>query len=263
MPGVRASGPAPPRGRPLKPRGVGVDGCRGGWFFFAGQGDGFRWGLAAEFSQVLGQVPAGAILLVDIPIGLTGPACPVRPCDTLARQRLGPRAASVFPTPSRAALDCTGYAAASERNREVTGRKLSRQTWNLLDKIREVDAAFDARADAPGTIRESHPELCFAALAGGRPMSHYKKTEQGFAERVGVLGAYWPGSRDLLAQAAGSVKRAEAARDDLVDALVLAIAASLDRGALETLPSPPGHDEAGRPMAMTLPRAVDGQSRSA
>jgi predicted RNase H-like nuclease len=236
------------------PSGVGVDGCRGGWFFFSGQDDGFRWGLAAGFSELLDQTPPGSPVLVDIPIGLTGRECPVRPCDTLARRRLGPRAASVFPTPSRAALECADYASASERNRQVTGRKLSRQTWNLMDKIREVDEVLANRPDARQTVRESHPEVCFAALAGGRPMCHYKKTDSGFEERVEILCACWSDSRRLLAETMDSLSRVEAARDDLVDALALAITASLDDGELETLPTDPDHDEAGRLMAITAPR---------
>ena len=251
---VEAIGPGRPSGRVSCPRGVGVDGCRGGWLFFSGHDDGFRWGLAAGFSEVLDQTLPGGPVLVDIPIGLAGGDCPVRPCDVLARRRLGPRAASVFPTPSRAALECADYASASERNRSVTGRKLSRQTWNLMDKIREVDGVLANRPDASEVVRESHPELCFAALAGGRPMRHYKKTESGFEERVEILCACWSDSRRLLTKALDSLGRAEVARDDVVDALALALTASLDASELETLPLHPGHDEAGRLMAITAPR---------
>jgi len=251
---TEATGPGSRVGRVSHPHGVGVDGCRGGWFFFSGEDGGFRWGLAARFGEVLDQAPSGSPVLVDIPIGLSGGDCPVRPCDTLARRRLGPRAASVFPSPSRAALDCADYASASERNRQVTGRKLSRQTWNLMDKIREVDGALANRPDARRVVRESHPEVCFAALAGGRPMRHYKKTDAGFEERLEILCACWSGSRRLLTRAMESLSRAEAARDDLVDALALALTASLDDDELETLPTDPDHDEAGRLMAITAPR---------
>lgn len=254
MSGAEAIGPGRLPRLGAHPRGVGVDGCRGGWFFFAGHDDGFRWGLAGRFSEVLDRVPTGSPVLVDIPIGLTGADCRVRPCDTLARRRLGARGASVFPTPSRAALDCADYASASERNRQVTGRKLSRQTWNLMDKIREVDGVLGDRPEARDVVRESHPEVCLAALAGGRPMRHYKKTEPGFQERVEILCACWPGSRRLLDEVTGALSRAEAARDDVVDALALALTASLDVDEMETLPPHPGQDEAGRLMAITAPR---------
>lgn len=232
---------------------MGVDGCRGGWFFFASHGTDLRWGLAADFSELLDGASSGCRVFVDIPIGLTGPSCTVRACDTLARRRLGPRAASVFPVPSRAALDCADYASASARNKQMTGRKLSRQTWNLIDKIRQVDIALGARADMEMTVYESHPELCFAAFAG-RPMVHYKKTEAGFGERLDVLDACRAGSRAVVDAAIESVPRAQVARDDIVDALVLALSACLAPEQLESLPAEPGHDQSGRPMAITCPR---------
>jgi len=232
---------------------MGVDGCRGGWFFFASHGTDFRWGLAKDFREALDCAARGCRVFVDIPIGLTGPSCPVRPCDTLARRRLGPRAASVFPTPSRASLDCADYVSASKRNQQITGRRLSRQTWNLVDKIRQVDMALGERQDAEPTVYESHPELCFAAFAG-RPMVHYKKTEAGFGERLAVLDDCCAGSRAMVDVALDSVSRAQAAPDDVVDALVLALAARLDPEDLETLPAEPDDDQIGRRMAITCPR---------
>lgn len=234
-------------------RAIGVDGCRGGWFYCASHGSYFRWGLAASFSEVLACAARGSRVFVDIPIGLTGPSCAVRSCDTLARRRLGPRAASVFPTPSRASLDCADYVSASRRNQQITGRKLSRQTWNLVGKIREVDIALGQREAMDRIVHESHPELCFAAFAG-RPMDHYKKTEAGFRERLAVLDACYTDSRAIVDDALDSLRRAEVARDDIVDALVLAFAARLAPQDLETLPAEPERDQIGRPMAITCPR---------
>ena len=49
-----------------------------------------------------------------------------------------------------------------------------------LPKIREVDSLLRESAKARRAVREVHPEICFWALAGGRPMRHSKKTERGF-----------------------------------------------------------------------------------
>ena len=238
------------------PAAVGVDGCRGGWFFFAGDDDGFRWGLEVRFSQIMQGLPQDSRVMVDIPIGLAGPSCPVRVCDTLARRRLGPRSSSVFSTPSRAALDCADYADASRRNHEITGRKLSRQSWNLFPRIREVDAYLDTHRSARAQVFESHPELCFAALAGGRPMTHYKKTEPGFAERLELLCAQWPEAPAAVEAVLSVLPRSQVARDDIMDALVLAVTARLDWDNLETVPAQAEHDQAGLPMAMVCPRAL-------
>ena len=110
------------------------------------------------------------VIAVDMPIGL--PAEGRRACDTEARAMLGPRRSSVFPVPTRRALAATAFA-------EVRG--LSIQGWNLVPKIREVDACWESR------VVECSPELTFTVLAGA-PMQHNKRTAEGRAERRAVLG---------------------------------------------------------------------------
>ncbi|MGB5209114.1 MAG: DUF429 domain-containing protein [Gammaproteobacteria bacterium] len=236
---------------------VGVDGCRGGWFFFAHSDGGYCWGVARRFDQIMCDIQIPCRVMVDIPIGLAGPSCPVRPCDMLARRRLGRRSASVFSTPSRTALGGRDYADASQRNHQVTGRKLSRQCWNLFPRIREVDAWLSAHRQTKRMVFESHPELCFAALAGGQPMTHYKKTETGFSERLALLSAHWPAAPAAVEEALANLPRSIAARDDMLDALVLAITASCDEHELESIPANPGRDQTGLPMSMTFPRVLN------
>ena len=72
------------------------------------------------------------------------------------------------------------YESASSQNYAQSGRRLSKQTWAILGKIREVDDFLGNTTDARQTLRESHPEVMFAALNGGRPMTHTKKTADGF-----------------------------------------------------------------------------------
>jgi predicted RNase H-like nuclease len=127
------------------------------------------------------------IIAVDMPIGL--PSEGRRACDSEARRMLGARRSSVFPVPTRDALAATSFA-------EVSG--LSIQGWNLVPKIREVDACWEPR------VRECSPELSFTVLAGA-PMVHNKRTPEGRAERLAVLG-------DVMASAKG------AATHDVLDA---------------------------------------------
>jgi predicted RNase H-like nuclease len=78
---------------------------------------------------------------------------------------LGARQSSVFSVPSRAALEAGDY-------REACGialatsdppRKVSRQLFMLVPKIREVDTwLHDHMADA-GRVFEVHPEVAFLA----------------------------------------------------------------------------------------------------
>lgn len=124
--------------------------------------------VVPTFTDVLALT--GGPVAVDMPIGL--PEAGRRACDGLARARLGPRRSSVFPVPVRSALAATSFA-------EVTG--LSIQGWHLVPKIREVDACWEPR------VVECSPELSFAVLAGA-PMAHSKRTPEGRAERLAVLG---------------------------------------------------------------------------
>jgi predicted RNase H-like nuclease len=141
--------------------------------------------VVPTFAEVL--TLTDGVIAVDMPIGL--PDHGRRACDALARARLGPRRSSVFPVPVRSALAASSFA-------DVTG--LSIQGWHLVPKIREVDACWEPR------VRECSPELSFAVLAGA-PMTHNKRTPEGQAERLAVLG-------DVVTKARG------AATHDVLDA---------------------------------------------
>jgi predicted RNase H-like nuclease len=65
----------------------------------------------------------------------------------------------VFSSPCRAALLAKDYRQACEANQPRTGRKLSRQSWCICPKIKEVDDAI-----SPSTqewASEVHPEVSF------------------------------------------------------------------------------------------------------
>ncbi|HID48848.1 MAG TPA: DUF429 domain-containing protein, partial [Chromatiales bacterium] len=186
------------------------------------------------------------LALIDIPIGLRSRHADERVCDRDARAVLGPRRSSVFPAPSRCALEGKTYAEACAKNRECTGRGLSRQTFHILPRIREVDA-FLRRATLPVKLREMHPEVCFRALNHGKPMRWNKRTRAGFEERLAVLQRHHSQSGKLVDVAQAEYRRAELGRDDIVDALVGAITASHATD-LSTFPPVPETDETGLPM---------------
>jgi hypothetical protein len=80
-----------------------------------------------------------ALVLVDIPIGL--PSNGRRACDLEARRLLGrPRASSVFPVPCREAVYENSYAEACRLNKQKLGIQISKQTWNIVKKIAEIDS---------------------------------------------------------------------------------------------------------------------------
>jgi predicted RNase H-like nuclease len=201
----------------------GLDGCRGGWVLAtvpaAGgvtRGGGLDVRVVPGLDEVVSALESACLgaAAVDIPIGLaeSGP----RDCDREARRLLGPRRSSVFPAPVRAVLDATSYAHACALSREHCGKAVSKQLYNIVGKIREVDAVVSPRLQAQ--LFEASPELSFALMNGGEPMRHTKRTEEGRAERVAVLRV------GLEVDVTPLVNRppSGAARDDVLDALALA-----------------------------------------
>ncbi len=226
---------------------IGIDGCKAGWFFFRFEDGVGTFGVAASVAEILDAAPPHTHALIDIPIGLKERGKTERDCDRLAREMLRPkRHSSVFPAPCRQALREADYAAANARNQRVTGRALSRQSWGIAPKIREVDDYLRASEAARGKLRESHPELVFCGLAGG-PMSANKKTRDGFAERMTILQLYEPDAKTWIASAFLAHGGFEASRDDVVDAFALALCAQ-HPGRWRMLPETPATDPKGLNM---------------
>src|SRR5215469_7043187 len=163
---------------------AGVDGCRAGWVAFKVEVPSLATSVdVVDLSKLLSSRPTNLVCLaIDIPIGLLDCS---RACDKAARKLLGqPRGTSVFAAPCRAALSEITHAAASQMNREKTGRGLSQQAFGIIPKIKQVDDAI--RAECQRGVIEVHPEVCFWALNQYRPMTHNKKTKEGAAERIAV-----------------------------------------------------------------------------
>jgi predicted RNase H-like nuclease len=234
---------------------VGVDGCAGGWFAveYGGSPDGgVDCGLYDDFSAVVDGVPDADRLLVDMPIGL--PETSRRACDVAARGRLGSRASTVFFAPCRAVLDAESHAAASERNRARTGYGLSIQAWHLVPKIREVDEALRSSPRVEERVFEAHPELCFAALGDG-PVEAPKSTAAGQRARIDRLRESLPTAEEQYNAALDTFYRKDVGRDDILDALVLALAGSRPLGRLPDVDDAEvPRDAVGLPMEIRFPR---------
>lgn len=242
---------------------AGVDGCRAGWLVALVEGaaersetsGSYRFKVktvfvAEEFTRVLAETAGCDLVCVDIPIGLSDNAFP-RQCDVEATRLLGPaRGRSVFRAPVRSCLAEEDYSAANAISRKVCGKGLSRQSFGIMGKIHEVDELMDPMVQR--RVREIHPEICFWALNGGRPMQHNKKSVPGQAERHNLLVGVLSNLDDLLAQApsGGYVM------DDAYDAIVAAWTAAqavIGKGA--TLPEKPPLDAKGLRVEMLYPSA--------
>lgn len=208
-------GVGPGHGRPalVAARTLGVDGCPGGWVAVAPDQDGLRTYAEATLGDVLAAAEVDGRpdwVGVDIPIGLAEQG--LRAADLAVREQLGRRAATLFLTPVRAALETDDYATAVALNRARTGAGCSRQAYGLRTKILEVDALVRA---GETRVFEAHPELSFTAMAGAPP-AYAKKTWAGLQERLRLLEAQGL-SLDRLRGDTG-----RAGVDDVVDATAVA-----------------------------------------
>lgn len=200
------------------------------------------------------------LALIDIPLGLKARGPEERLCEPLARMKLQQRRSSVFPVPARAVLyEAKDPVSASQINFERTGKKISRQTWNICPKMREADMFLLDRPALAGRVVESHPELCFAALTEGRALCYAKTArvdgcKAGLEERALVLKKYWK-HPEAVYPAFAKRYPGTAKADDLLDAMVLAVSARLitEKDAWCSLPENPPFDERGIPMRMVYP----------
>ena len=233
---------------------VGVDGCPRGWFSVGLDGHGgFEVAVFPTFRELLSQYSGAELVLVDIPIGLPEGEGG-RDCDRETRKRLGARRSSVFPCPTRqtvrqAADSPRDYRAACNVERRLTGKNISQQAFRIAPKIAQVDETLLKRGpNAVPRIREVHPELCFWALNQRQPMKFNKKKAQGETERLKVLERFNPHAQNAFDAACKKFLRKDVARDDIVDALALAVTAKQGHGMLRTVPEDPPRDAKGLPM---------------
>lgn len=237
---------------------AGVDGCKAGWFVVIASvtNESSRidvpyvfklksFSVASTFTEVLSETSDCELICVDIPIGLSGGDKP-RECDVAARKVLGgQRASSVFPAPIRPCLSAEDHAAASEISFEYSGKRLSCQSFNILDKIRQVDDLMTPALQE--LVREIHPEVSFWALNDEKPIQHNKRKLTGRNERMKLLSAIFSDLEEIVAEAR---KPKEVAPDDILDALAAALAVMGNAG---TLPKSPELDSKGLRVEILCP----------
>lgn len=246
---------------------AGVDGCPAGWIaVIVAEASSPIVAVFPDFGALLAALPGDAIVAVDMPIGLPDTtASGGRGPETLVRPLLGQRQSSVFSIPSRAAV----YAAdavfsdlerwyaqhrlASEVARATSDppRGVSIQAFGIFARIRELDTLLRARPDVRHRIFESHPELAFWQLNGGKAMDTPKKIRgrinpDGMEERRSLLAHAGQDRAFLDRRPPRGV-----GDDDFLDACAMAlVAARIANGEATSFPSPPGVDSLGIRIAI-------------
>lgn len=242
---------------------AGVDGCPGGWLVVVRPLDDAGAAVAMivpAFADVIAgleghgpwQLPGRlAAIAVDIPIGLPRVGTiGGRAADREARAGLGGRQSAVFAVPARVAVMETEYARACEVAfaHSDPPRKVSKQTFFLFPKIREVDGFVTPELQA--RVVECHPEVAFWGINGCRALEEPKKVKSrpyppGLAFRRRLLTG--EGYREALLTTAFPTSKAGA--DDLLDAVACSwTAARLARGEARRFPQAPELDARGLRM---------------
>ena len=187
-----------------------------------------------------------SITAIDLPIGL--PSNESRKCDIEARRRLGPRGSSVFPSRVRLSLEAVNYTAACLASYESCGKRLSKQAFALVPRIREVDEILRTRSSLRDSVYEVHPEVSFYYWNGGRPMQHPKRSGLGFTERYHLVTSEFGGTFERIRAA---IPRSAAADDDILDAFAaLWTAMRIRSGNAVRIPQTLELDAVGLPMRM-------------
>lgn len=196
--------------------------------------------VAAVVARFAADVGVPSCVGIDIPIGL--PDAGRRISDSLVRARLPGRASTLFSTPTRAAAEQEDFPTALRVQQELTGAGLSKQAFNLCDKILDVDRWLPA---APCRVVEVHPELSFAVMHGAA-LAAPKKTWTGMRHRMALLD-----SVSLRVPADLGDLGTRAGTDDVLDAAAVAwTAMRVLREQAESIPDPPERFSDGWPAAV-------------
>ena len=200
---------------------LGLDGCRGGWIVAkideAGK-------LSHIFLSSLDDLPFALpnLALIDIPLAFAEQS--YRHCEIAAQKLLGAKKrASVFLTPHRSAVYASDYKEANQLNRLYLGKGLSKQSWNICNKIKEAALFLTNRSDFP--LFEAHPELCFYFLNNRTPLLSKKSSAEGAADRLEIIAKYDFDYLQVINNTMKDTKRKVVKLDDIIDATILAIRA--------------------------------------
>ncbi len=228
---------------------AGIDGCKGGWV--AAELDTKTRVLTPQFITDLAAyilAPAGPQLAtIDIPIGLSEDGS--RECDVEARKLLQFRRSSVFRAPLRAALNAKTRSQADEISRGICGKGVGAQSFGIYPKVKEVDDLLQSHPELQTRLREIHPELCFWSWNNNTPMSHPKRTGQGFGERIHLIANHF--GESAFDDARKTLPRANVAEDDILDAFAaLWTAERIFNNTATRIPTIPVQDSTGLDMAM-------------
>src|SRR5699024_132173 len=168
---------------------LGVDASKGGWIVVQICECQMTVKESKRFSDAMNAYPNPDRMLIDIPIGLpfSKEEAEHRP-EKEVRKGLPGKASSVFTVPCVQAAKQNNYAKANHCNKDLLGKGLSIQSYNIMKKALEVNRFLSQHPSYIPIIKEAHPELQFAQFTKKKlPIKASKKTSEGILEREDLL----------------------------------------------------------------------------
>ena len=168
---------------------VGVDGSPAGWAVAGRDEQGPVFVEEVSSIQDIFERWSVQILAVDMVIGIPEFAeRGGRQAEREARKLLSPRGSVVFSAPCRTAVYASNYAQALENSRKSSPHNigLSKQSYNITPKIRELDLFLRKHSEHRDCVFEVHPELSFWQM-NDRERVPTKHSAQGREKRIRLL----------------------------------------------------------------------------
>ena len=226
----------------------GIDGVKGGWIFATAcviEGKIGQIDLRFQSTLIHSDLSEIDIIGIDMPIGLpTQTRKGGREAEKKARKYLPGRASSIFSTPCRGCLTASSYpeALAISRSSGPDHLGLSKQSFNILPKIKSLDDLLQRNPSLQERIYECHPELAFAFMAPDMSFES-KHSANGrnqrliTLEKIGIVPEHWLQKYPII---------------DQIDAIAcLWSAHRILSGIAQMVPNPPPKDETGLRMAIS------------
>lgn len=226
---------------------VGVDWKKPHWLAVEIDGEQVTSECFADIEALCRRYKDADAILIDIPIGLpeSKEEAANRPDKTARACLPNGRKSSVFNVLFRQLVYADNKAQTWELSRQLDAGMTS-VGYGLCAMIREVDEFLCKHPEMADKMRESHPEVAFQALNHGKGLAS-KHSENGIAERIGILKSYGINPFPVMAQYDNKAK------DDVLDAVCLALSAQLGcENGFFTIPETPKRDSRNLPMQMVF-----------
>lgn len=200
---------------------AGIDSCPLGWIVILHNAEKFTFEAVNSIDELIELHPDLHRIFIDIPIGLSSENF-VRTIESKLRNKLGKRSSTIFTPACRKAVYASDYDEARAINKEILGKSISIQSYNISKKIREIDK-YIQRKSKGFEIYESHPEICFKYLNNSEVILSKKSNKEGFEERFNLLQSYFPELNQVYKSITTTFPKSKVKPDDILDAMVLCV----------------------------------------